>query len=365
MKPVVAILLFVIMISGAAWGKVPPPYPGPRGTELTGEKVHVVVKGDTLWDICGTQLDNPWLWVKVWEQNPHITDPNWIYPGDHISLDLQAPVPETYVKPENKELYADEDTSVREFIFKEAASVSQDTAEEEPASAEETAPAQPSEELKLQGGYILEKHLDPFGAIVELEKKKDFGIHGEEVYINRGKKDGVKEGDHFIVYTVEEKVAHPVTYETVGSMVKPRGIIKALEVYDDLTRCVITSQMEAIRKGYYVGYEYPRIMLNQKNVKPDYDGYIIYFQGGARLASRGSIVYIDRGLKQGVKAGMNFAIMGKPRKVDDPLGGVTTIPAAMKGRIRVINARENNSTCIIISVTGDEEVRLGDKIEIL
>nr|HPJ71026.1 hypothetical protein [Candidatus Mcinerneyibacteriales bacterium] len=68
MKPVVAILLFMMTMSGAALGKVPPPYPGPRGTDMTGDKVYVVVKGDTLWDICGTQLDNPWLWVKVWEQ---------------------------------------------------------------------------------------------------------------------------------------------------------------------------------------------------------------------------------------------------------------------------------------------------------
>lgn len=364
MKPVVAILLFMMTMSGAALGKVPPPYPGARGTDMTGDKVYVVVKGDTLWDICGTQLDNPWLWVKVWEQNPHITDPNWIYPGDHISLDLQAPVPETYVKPENKELYAEEDTSVREFIFKEKAEESATEVSEENPAAEETTPGSGSGETKLQGGYILEKHMEPFGAIVELEKKKDFGVHGEEVYINRGKKDRVREGDHFFVYTIEEKVTHPVTYETVGSMVKPRGIIKVLETYDDLSRCVITSQMEAIRKNYYVGYEYPRIVLNEKNVKPDYEGYIIYFQGGTRLASRGSIVYIDRGLKQGVKAGMHFAIMGKPRKVNDPQGGVTTIPSALKGRIRVINARENNSTCIIVSVTGDEEIRLGDKIEI-
>ena len=365
MKPVVAIMLFFITISGTALGKVPPPYPGPRGTELTGEKVYVVVKGDTLWDICGTQLENPWLWVKVWEQNPHITDPNWIYPGDHISLDLQAPVPGTYVKPENKELYAEEDTSVREFIFKETASASQEFIEEKPGSSEGTVPVVDSSKIKLQGGYILEKHLDPFGAIVDLERSKNFGIHGEEVYINRGKKDHVQAGDHFFVYTVEEKVSHPVTYETVGSMVKPRGIIEALEVYDDLTRCVIISQMEPIRKGYYVGYEYPRIVLNEKNVKPDYHGYIIYFQGGTKLASRGSIVYIDRGLKQGVKAGMHFAIMGKQRKVNNPQGGVTKIPSAMKGRIRVINARENNSTCIITSVSGNEEIRLGDKIEIL
>lgn len=82
----VKVLVCLLALSPLAWGD-----------ELTVNPDHpdkyVVVKGDTLWDIAGRFLTQPWRWPEIWKVNPQIQNPNLIYPGDVVSLSYEGGSP--------------------------------------------------------------------------------------------------------------------------------------------------------------------------------------------------------------------------------------------------------------------------------
>ena len=47
---------------------------------------YIVKEGDTLWDLSDEFLKDPFAWPDLWENNRHIQDAHWIYPGDSIYL---------------------------------------------------------------------------------------------------------------------------------------------------------------------------------------------------------------------------------------------------------------------------------------
>lgn len=48
--------------------------------------VHVVKRGDTLWDLCDRYYGNPWQWPRIWSYNSQVANPHWIYPGDQLRM---------------------------------------------------------------------------------------------------------------------------------------------------------------------------------------------------------------------------------------------------------------------------------------
>ncbi|MCK4524555.1 LysM peptidoglycan-binding domain-containing protein, partial [candidate division WOR-3 bacterium] len=54
---------------------------------LIAQKIHVVKKGDTLWDLAGYYYDNPFIWRNIYNANlDKIDDPHWIYPGQEFII---------------------------------------------------------------------------------------------------------------------------------------------------------------------------------------------------------------------------------------------------------------------------------------
>ena len=56
-------------------------------------ETYVVQPGDTLWDIAGRFLHEPWRWRQVWQANPGVGNPDRIYPGDVLVVDYTGGSP--------------------------------------------------------------------------------------------------------------------------------------------------------------------------------------------------------------------------------------------------------------------------------
>jgi len=75
----------------------------PASAPAEGEVVHVVKKGDTLWDIAKAYLKDPFRWPEVFRRNTDVVEnPHWIYPNEVIRIPTSEVRPEVLARVTTK-----------------------------------------------------------------------------------------------------------------------------------------------------------------------------------------------------------------------------------------------------------------------
>lgn len=250
------------MVDGhwTAWN---PPAPPPD------EQVHIIVRGDTLWDLAGKYLGNPYLWPQIWERNQYILDAHWIYPGDPLLLGLtvapvdslaqgpggttDAPGEEPAPLPPPGALTSAETTGAPLPLGAESDIYCHgyigDLDEQFPYAilgSETDTLALNQDNQRLKTGRTIQGR---FGAGATVK----FGLFtGDIIYIDGGRAGGLSPGTQFTVIVPGNPIVHPVRKEVVGRYYRYLGRVRILSVQDTTAIAEIVQTCDPILIGAFL-----------------------------------------------------------------------------------------------------------------
>ncbi|MBV7439237.1 LysM peptidoglycan-binding domain-containing protein [Aeromonas sp. sif2416] len=251
---------------------------------------YVVQKGDTLWDISGQYLAEPWLWPRLWNINPQIANPHWIYPGDVLQL--------SWVNGEPRLGKASQGG-------KQVIHLSPKNRYENKASPIPTLP------LSEIGPFLQTDHI-----LADSQQVKDLPY----VLGNNEKHVGMLEGDTLYVRGSltpgqDYGVYHPgVTYkdrqtgEQLGQEAVFVGTVRAEErLANDSTRVTLTRNRREVYQGDKIIPLPPQESLSAvfmpKAAPTISPGYVVELPSKARGGGKFDVVLINKGLRDRVAPG--------------------------------------------------------------
>jgi hypothetical protein len=323
----------LVLLTGALLAA---PAPAPAETARQGDvlkipdtaEVHVVIKGDTLWDIATAYLEDPFMWPKIWRDNEQVTNPDLIYPGGHIRI------PVALLKPEIRQKLAPAQKTV-----------------EVPVPTGTLNP-----ELVEKAGYIVDD-LDDSGKVVGTYENHFLMGEGDPVFLKV--KGDVKPGDRFFVVRPIRVVHYPHSLRSIGRLMHMLGVVKVESVQDDTVQARVERFFDAIVTGdRLTPYESPVVEFTEAT--PHVDGMVVASYDRREIVGAGDVLYLDKGAKDGLEPGMVVEVSEKDEHIgSEGLFGGVDVPGRTVARLRILSVRDGNATAWVEQ--SDTPIRVGDR----
>jgi hypothetical protein len=345
-------------------GETPPEQPEPPAK---GPVRHLVQPGDTLWSISSAHLIDPFYWPKVWDANRSIKNPDLIYPGmsimlpppDVLQAKIEVPAEPMPVEPEPVE---------EEEVEQEPVAKAPEVTEQPPVAIEPAVEALLDTTLLASVGFVLSGDVGRSGVLVGTKDNRVLVGEGDIVYLKDGKKLSPQEGNQLVVYRSIRKVYHPKTGRYMGRLVVVLGTLKILEAGPKVTTAKVVKSYNYMLSGDRVA-PYEAIRLPSFEKKPAGEatpvkGYVVDVKEEKVVIGQFDVVYIDRGIRDGVGPGSSFKVIRDGERTPFfSVGGGMLLPPRIIGELEVISVNDRTATAKVRK--SSETINRGDRIETL
>lgn len=384
--------------SGDHWTAWNPP---PTPSDPTG--FHIVQKGDTLWDLAGRHLGNPYLWPQIWEKNAWVLDAHWIYPGDPLELGLTVePLAPSETLTDAMDAGSDLSPGIEVGGGTPAASPDTGSGAAGEASGDDTdslielgsgtlgAPQAFGFDADLAcSGFVGDEDTKTIAQIVGSEhevyvpslsgKAETSSVTGDWgkasvikyglefsdiVYLDGGEAVGLSPGGLYAAIAPSQKVRHPLTGKVIGRFVRSLGLVRVLSTQASSAIGEIVQACDPIPVGTMLQvYEAEPIPLGRRTTpRPVNDpspadtltNTPVIVMAKDRVVSLGEdhVVFLDQGSDQNLTPGDVFTVYRMNR------AGMPPVPV---GEVAVLSVRPQSAVARIIQ--SRLPIYVGDRLE--
>jgi len=295
---------------------------------------YVVQLGDTLWDIAGQFLNDPWYWPEIWYVNPEIENPHLIYPGDVLAL--------IYIDGQPRVTVASAGT----FRMSPQARVT-------PLS--EAVQSIPFEAVAafLTSGVVLQKdQAESLPYLLETRGDHLVAAAGNEIYV-RGLDGSDPVGTRFNVVHIGDPLIDPDDNKVVGYQGILVGEGTMRRGGDPATVWLTNTTQEAIFGDRLI----PEVVDESLNFFPRapstvIDGRIMSVVNGVTQIGQYQVVVLNRGAQDGLAVGDVLTVFQAGETVRDRIqGGKVTLPDESAGTVMVFKVYNDIGYALVMEAT--------------
>jgi len=281
--------------------------------------IHLVRRGDTLWDLCNRYYQNPWAWPKVWSYNPQIANPHWIYPGDQLRLTSA-----TGGGQQTLSLAPRQTTTIGGggSLLNHRAQVVSGTV------------------FLRDQGYIGDAKRDVWGELVGSDEEQMMLAEGNHVVLILRPGVTVSKGQELTVFNSvrqPDKVAG--ARKPPGEIVAIRGTVKVIDFNPDtrMARAMLTESVDVVERGAMVGPVGRRFdVVPPLKTSAKVSARVLTSIYPNVYIARDQIAFLDKGSEDGLLQGSRLFVL---RKGDSWRASLTTT-SKMQRRRMLINSPE-------------------------